>query len=384
METQEYEKARGNYFALMQIIDEYKIVEYKTKEAPTYKGLLYFLKGVVPELVVTKYGKRLGMEALKEFFCNEVLGLNDSSRDYCEYENYFRKGDSDGYVFHVEFLNECMDDTALRKSGIPELLLHTLWNVAHGQLNIYLCKAAAKEQNDMVQKESYCRFVMAVALYEIFVMKFLGDTSFRRTMEKFEEVEPYLDRASCLAEIFYSRKEAVPEEEAEAILKELDEIFEKLQTLGEGIREGNRDVNRTTAYCRHIKYLAAFSVVIMLIEYRNVAGESTTKKLRRMEQINRLENMFEEKYAYIHMGDVSMNKNRIYRELYAEYVATAEQNRIFQELLGKDWYVQRRTLKLLKEYFDMVKTSSAMKDKNGNEKEEFSKVVTEIAMKCIE
>lgn len=379
METQEYEKARGNYLALMQIIDEYKIVEYKTTESPTYKGLLYFLKGVVPKLVVTKYGKRLGIEALKAFFCNEILGLNDTSRDFCEYENYFKKGNSDGYLFQTDDLNKFMEDSALRENGIPELLLNKLWTIAHGQLFSYFDKASKDKPNETEKKEMYCRFVMAVALYEIFVMKFLGDTSFARAGEKLDEVEPYLDRAYDLAEKFYGRKGVVPEEEAEAILQELDEVFDKLPALKEGIREATQ----ATAYCRNIRYLAAFSVVIMLIEYRNVTGESKAKKLRQPEQIERLENMFKEEYAYIHIDDVSMNKEKKYTELYAGLVETVEQNRIFQELLGKDWYVQQRTLKLLKEYFHMVKTSS-MKDKEGNEKEEFSKMVTKIAMKCME
>lgn len=58
-----------------------------------------FYKGVVPELAITKYGKRPGMEDLKEFFCNKVLQLNSGSRSFCEYENYFMHGNADGYVY---------------------------------------------------------------------------------------------------------------------------------------------------------------------------------------------------------------------------------------------------------------------------------------------
>ena len=149
MATKEYEKARGNYLALMQIIDE-----YRNDEAPPSNGLLYFLKGVVPQLVISKYGRRPRMEDFKEFFCNRVLQLNKSKkRSFCEYENYFNHGNADGYSFTPEFMNACMEDEELLKNGIPKILLNRLWQMSHEYLREYFALRGGGELSEETKNE---------------------------------------------------------------------------------------------------------------------------------------------------------------------------------------------------------------------------------------
>ena len=171
--TQEFEKSKGNYFALMQIIDE-----YKNNEAPKSKGLLYFLESVVSELTITKYGKSPRMEDLKKFFCSKVLKLHYGQRNFCEYNNFFKNGDADGYLFETEFMNSCMEDETLREKGYPKLLLKRLWEVAHECLKDYFYQSSETEKGmnpekrnrlEQEKKEKYRDFVKAVGLYEIFV-----------------------------------------------------------------------------------------------------------------------------------------------------------------------------------------------------------------------
>lgn len=373
----EYEKAKKNYITLMQIIDE-----YKNDDAASSKGLLYFLEGVVPELAITKYGKRLGMEALKEFFCNEVLQMHHGSRSFCEYENFFMKGNSDGYVFDVQYLNAYMGDMALNEYGIPKLLLQRLWRVAHEMLKGYFSYDKYRDEEKSkgevgkrtsLKSDRYCSFVMAVGLYEIFVMRYLHGVSFVGLLE----LVKYLCSVEESITVALHRQEKMKAEEV------LQDIEKEIETMNKQIRKMMKEVQRATEYFHHIKYLAAFSMVVMLVEYNNLNWNIRLKRVSSSENTADFEAIWPEEFKYIYMSDVRLNKGKIYTQLYCEFKDVVEQNVIIQKLYGKSAMARKSVLNEIKEYFYAIKKGTYM-DTDGNEAEDFAKVVMRIAMKCIE
>lgn len=383
MATEEFEKSKGNYLALMQIIDE-----YKNNEAPPSKGLLFFLEGVVSELAITKYGKSPKMEDLKEFFCNKVLQLNHGERNFCEYENYFKKGDADGYSFSSEFMNRCMEDKVLEEKGYPKLLLKQLWEVAHICLKDYFYYSSVfkkdtkpEKRNNMEQrkKDSYCRFVKSVGLYEIFVTKFLGNTSFEKVSQDWEKYEAVLDNFMEMHQKWYDAKGNLSEEETERLIQELDATIDKTYKFWDVIKETERAVE----YCRHVSYLTAFSVIIMLIEFHNVNTYASIGKVKRTSLGVGIDSALEKEKRYLYMNKVKMNKGGVYSALYKAFMEVAEQNRIVKDLCGSSERAQKRALKQIKEYFDTVQFG-CYQDENGDVQEDFAKVVMQIALRCTE
>jgi len=83
------------------------------------------------------------------------------------------------------------------------------------------------------------------------------------------------------------------------------------------------------------------------------------------------------------MSDVRLNKGKIYTQLYCEFKDVVEQNVIIQKLYGKSAMARKSVLNEIKEYFYAIKKGTYM-DTDGNEAEDFAKVVMRIAMKCIE
>ena len=381
MATEEFEKSKGNYLALMQIIDE-----YKNNEAPPSKGLLYFLEAVVSELAIAKYGKSSGMEDLKKFFCYKVLQLHQGQRNFCEYNNYFKNGDADGYAFTTEFMNSCMEDEALVEKGYPKMLLKRLWEVSHECLKVYFRLSSKREKEisqekwnwlEQEKKKKYRDFVKAVGLYEIFVRKFLGNTSFEKVVQGFTEYEATLEKIMAKRQQWNDAKGNLPEEETETLLRELDDAVEKTFEFRNVLIE----TERALEYCRHISYLSAFSVIIILIEFHNVNAYAPTEKIKKLDIASGIDIALEKEIKFLYMNKVKMNKDRVYTALYKAFMDNAEQNRIVKDLCGSSEKAQQRALKQIKEYFETVRYGS-YQDANGNAEEDFAKVVMQIALRC--
>jgi len=379
---EKYQKECFYYDILMHIIDK-----YTRADTPKGKGLLYFLEGTVSEFAITKYKKSSGIEGFKEFFCNEVLQLHHGKRNFCEYENYFRHGNADGYVFATEFLTECMEDMEYNERGIPKILLDRLRNVAHTCLKEYFyCNKRKRiknkellEKKEQKKRDKYCNFVKAVGLYEIFVMNFLGNTSFEDLPAELEKFNPAMEKFQKLQELRKDGEKRLSDTEVQAVLREIDEIFRTTHDLQEAIVRAQRAV----AYCSHVKYLAAFSMIIMLVEFHNVNDFSPSDKVKRTDLAVKLDAALGKEQELLYMKDVKMNKGGFYTALYEKFMEIAEQNEVIQELCSASAKVQERTLAQIQEYCYKVQKGNFQKE-NGEEEEDFAKTVMQIAMKCVE
>ena len=169
----------------------------------------------------------------------------------------------------------------------------------------------------------------------------------------------------------------LPEEETETLLRELDDAIEKTFEFRNVLIETDRAVE----FCRHVSYLTAFSVIIILVEFHNVNVYAPTEKIKKLDIASGIDIALEKETKFMYMNNVKMNKDAPYRALYKSFMEIAEQNRIVKDLCGSSEKAQERALKQIKEYFETVRYG-CYQDANGNAEEGFAEIVMQIALKC--
>lgn len=421
-----YEKSKENFWFLMDCINM-----FWNRTAPPKNGQLYYINhSDVARLVVGKYGSS-GILYFKAFFCNEVLRLHKKREgqkkrlteelNIKEYELYFDGKKGKKYAIDPTWMNFLLDRKEnerllrevlnLKKENeewekiskeyfCPRLLMECLREVTYQCLKEYFLITDMEDDNGTVRElgetegvkqtakmKLYRRFVTAACQYEIFIKKFM-DNDYLGTI--WQEVKEY---ASCVEKLV-DYTEALEEKKKEVchgspdggteedLLRKQMELVDSIQKMNDFLA-GKEDVmtrgiaalERGTYYTVHRKCLAAFIAIIAMVEFENInSGGEVSKKVKQLKMSDQLNEGFYEEYEYIFMEEVSMNKN--ISKIYAEFMETAKQEQLLQELCSQSKEVQKQALELVRQYFQKVRDEQ-------RENMEFADVVHGIAEKCL-